>query len=122
MDRAGRERVYASITGQRDTVEVSPRCLSEDERIVIADLLRARKSVRRARSEEGKIRRDPELKEFIQQHLDRRWSPEQISQVLRSACPDEPDRHLAHETVYQAIYLPHRGGLERKPGVLRSDR
>lgn len=50
--------------------------------------------MRRARSKEGKIRRDPELKEFIQQHLDRRWSPEQISQVLRCAVPDEPDRHL----------------------------
>lgn len=62
------------------------------------------------------------MKQFIQQHLDRRWSPEQISQVLRSAFPGEPDRHLAHETIYQAIYLPHRGGLERKAGVLRSGR
>lgn len=154
VDRAGRERVYSPIAEQRDIVEVSPRYLSEDERIVIADLLRAKKSlraiardpatisrnrdprtgkyhpfqaqrraaVRRTRSKEGKIRRDPELKEFIQQHLDRRWSPEQISQVLRAAFPDEPDRHLAHETIYQAIYLPHRGGLERKPGLLRSGR
>ncbi|GHE67758.1 IS30 family transposase [Streptomyces capitiformicae] len=70
----------------------------------------------------GSIRRDPELKEFIQQHLDRRWSPEQISQVLRSAFPDEQDRHLAHETIYQAIHLPHRSGLERKPNVLRTGR
>jgi transposase, IS30 family len=81
-----------------------------------------RAAVRRARSREGKLRRDPELKEFIQQRLDRRWSPEQISQALRGAFPDEPDRHLAHETIYQAIYLPHRGGLERPPGALRSGR
>ncbi|MER6958223.1 IS30 family transposase [Streptomyces sp. NPDC000618] len=164
VDRSGREHVHLPITEERDAGAGSPRFLSEDERIVIADLLRARKSlravarelgrdpatisrevrrnrdprtrtgkyhpfqaqrraaVRRARSKEGKIRCDPELKEFVQQHLDRRGSPEQISQVLRSAFPDEPDRHLAHETIYQAIYLPHRGGLERTPGVLRTGR
>ncbi|XDO63887.1 IS30 family transposase [Streptomyces sp. RLB1-33] len=81
-----------------------------------------RAAVRRARSKDGKMRRDPELKEFIQQRLDRRWSPEQICQALRTAFPDEPERHLAHETVYQAVYLPHRGGLERANGALRSGR
>nr|WP_318658053.1 helix-turn-helix domain-containing protein [Streptomyces dioscori] len=98
-----------AITEERDTGAGSPRFLSEDERIVIADLPRAKKSlhaiarelgrtpatisrevrrnrdprtgkyhpfqaqrraaVRRARSKEGKTGRDPELKEFIQQHL-----------------------------------------------------
>ncbi|MFF2130465.1 IS30 family transposase [Streptomyces olivochromogenes] len=58
----------------------------------------------------------------MQQRLDRRWSPEQISQALRSAFPEEPERHLAHETIYQAIYLPHRGGLERTSGALRTGR
>ncbi|MFE5114022.1 IS30 family transposase [Streptomyces sp. NPDC056663] len=41
---------------------------------------------------------------------------------MRVAFPDEPDRHLAHETIYQAIYLPHRGGLERTAGALRTAR
>jgi IS30 family transposase len=162
VDRTGRERVYAPITEERHLDGTSDRFLAEDERLVIADLLRSgnslraiarelgrspatisrevrrnsdprtgkyhpfqaqrRAAVRRARSKEGKIRRDPELKEFIQQRLDRRWSPEQICQALRTAFPDEPERHLAHETVYQAVYLPHRGGLERTPGALRSGR
>nr|WP_240477475.1 IS30 family transposase [Jiangella muralis] len=162
VDRAGREHFYPPIAEDRDAGAISPRYLSEDERITIADLLRVKKSlraiarelgrspatisrevrrnrcprtgkyhpfqaqrrtaVRRARSKEGKIRRDPELRQFIQQHLDRCWSPEQISRVLRSAFPDEPDRNLAHETIYQAIYLPHRGGLERQHGVLRTGR
>src|SRR5947209_9114022 len=60
--------------------------------------------IRRARSKDGKIRRDPELKAYIQQRLNRRWSPQQISQALRTAFPAEPERHLAHETIYQAIY------------------
>ncbi|MDI5904768.1 MULTISPECIES: IS30 family transposase [Streptomyces] len=162
VDRAGNVRVYLPITEVRESDAVSERFLSEDERIVIADLLRAKKSlraiarelgrdpatisrevrrnrdprtgmyhpfqaqrrasVRRARSKEGKVRRDPELKEFIQQRLDRRWSPEQICQALRAAFPDEPDRHLVHETIYQAVYLPHRGGLERTAGTLRTGR
>ncbi|MFI1358314.1 IS30 family transposase [Streptomyces sp. NPDC020898] len=162
VDQTGRERVYAPITEERHRDGTSDRFLAEDERLVIADLLRSgnslraiarelgrspatisrevrrnsdprtgkyhpfqaqrRAAVRRARSKEGKIRRDPELKEFIQQRLDRRWSPEQICQALRTAFPDDPERHLAHETVYQAVYLPHRGGLERTPGVLRSGR
>ncbi|MFE3316119.1 IS30 family transposase, partial [Embleya sp. NPDC059213] len=78
--------------------------------------------MRRARSKKGKIRRDPELKEFIRQRPDRRWSPEQIPQAPRTAFPDEPERHLAHETLYQAVHLPHRGGLERTPGVPRTGR
>nr|WP_243725920.1 IS30 family transposase [Actinomadura rubrisoli] len=162
IDRTGRERVYAPITEQPDDGAISARFLSEDERIVIAEMLQAggslrtiakelgrapstisrevrrnrdprtgryrpfhaqrRAAVRRARSKQGKIRRDPELKEFIQDHLDRRWSPEQISQALRTTFPDEPDRHLAHETIYQAIYLPHRGGLERRADTLRTGR
>ncbi|GAA1828789.1 hypothetical protein GCM10009735_75500 [Actinomadura chokoriensis] len=65
-----------------------------------------RAAVRRVRSNQDEIRRDAELKEFIQDHLDQRWCPEQIRQVLRTTFPDEPDRHLAHETIYQAIYLP----------------
>ncbi|GAA4979129.1 IS30 family transposase [Nonomuraea thailandensis] len=162
VDRAGNVRVYAPITEQPDDDTISPRFLSEDERIVIADMLRAgaslraisrelkrspdtisrevrrnrdertgkyhpfraqrRAAVRRARSKEGKVRRDPELKTYIQQRLDQRWSPEQISQDLRTAFPDEPDRHLAHETIYQAIYLSYRGGLERRPEALRTGR
>jgi IS30 family transposase len=162
VDGAGRQYVYPPITEQRDTGTVSPRFLSEDERIAIADLLRSgnslraiarqlgrspatisreirrnrhprtgryhpfyaqqRATVRRARSKDGKIRRDPELKAYIQQRLGQRWSPEQISRALRSAFPDEPERHLAHETIYQAIYLTHRGGLDRRPATLRTGR
>ncbi|TDB91172.1 IS30 family transposase [Actinomadura sp. KC216] len=162
VDRTGRVRVYAPITEQPDDSAISARFLSEDERIVIAEMLQAKNSlraiakklgrapstisrevrrnrdprtgkyrpfhahrraaVRRARSKDGKIRRDPELKTFIQQCLNQRWSPEQISQALRTAFPDEPDRHLAHETIYQAIYLPHRGGLERRADTLRTGR
>jgi transposase, IS30 family len=46
VDRAGNTRFYAPITGQQDVGAISLRFLSEDERIVIADMLRAGASLR----------------------------------------------------------------------------
>jgi nucleoid-associated protein YgaU len=46
IDRAGREHSYPPITEERDTGAISARYLSEDERLVIADLLRAGNSLR----------------------------------------------------------------------------
>ncbi|MCA1695706.1 MAG: IS30 family transposase, partial [Actinobacteria bacterium] len=42
---------------------------------------------------------------------------------LRCEFPDEPERHVVHETIYQAIYRPELGGLRRDlPKVLRTGR
>jgi len=55
----------------------------------------------------------------VQQRLGKRWSPEQVSAALRLEFPDEPERHVVHETIYQAIYRPELGGLCRDlPKVL----
>ncbi len=59
---------------------------------------------RRARPGRGKLLRDTVLREFVQGRLKSRWSPEQISQKLRTLdFPEEPDRHLVPETIYQAV-------------------
>nr|BFD88554.1 hypothetical protein StreXyl84_79550 [Streptomyces sp. Xyl84] len=47
-------------------------------------------------------------------HLDIRWSPEQICQALRAQFPDRPEMHVAHETIYQALYVQGRGELRRE--------
>jgi transposase, IS30 family len=60
--------------------------------------------------------RDPVLRQFVAGRLEKRWSPEQICHALRSEFPDDPGRHLVHETIYQAVY---RIDL---PGVLRTGR
>lgn len=44
----------------------------------------ARADARRPRPKPGMISRTPQLWNFIQHHLDRRWSPEQICQTLRT--------------------------------------
>jgi IS30 family transposase len=79
---------------------------------------------RRARPRPGKIAADPVLRQFVQERLEKRWSPEQVSQALRREFPDEPARHVVHETIYQAVYRPELGGLSRElpARVLRTRR
>lgn len=45
-----------------------------------------------------------ELSEFIEEKLKLKWSPEQISGVLRKTYPDQPGMHISHETIYRYIY------------------
>ena len=56
--------------------------------------------------------------------LEKRWSPQQVSQALRREFPDGPARHVVHETIYQALYRPELGGLSRELSarVLRTRR
>ncbi|MFE9853714.1 IS30 family transposase [Streptomyces sp. NPDC005576] len=83
----------------------------------------ARADARRPRPKPGKIRENPELRDFVQAGLDRRWSPEQICQALRMTFPDRPEMHVVHETVYQALYVQGRGELRREVArALRSGR
>jgi IS30 family transposase len=43
-----------------------------------------------------------------------KWSPQQIAATLRRVYPDEPQRHVSHETIYTAIYAQPRGELRRQ--------
>ena len=57
--------------------------------------------------------------------LARRWSPQQIAGWLTQRFPDQPEMHVSHETIYQAIYLQARGNLRAELGrqvALRSGR
>ncbi|MCS0635521.1 IS30 family transposase [Streptomyces sp. LP05-1] len=74
----------------------------------------SRADARRPRPKPGKIGQNQELRDFIRHHLERRWSPEQICQALRTRFPDRPEMHVTHETVYQALYVQGRGELRRE--------
>ncbi|WP_410651700.1 IS30 family transposase [Amycolatopsis sp. cmx-4-54] len=141
----------------------STRFLSQDERLLIADLARAghgpreigrrigrpastisrelhrntdpasseylpysaqaRADARRPRPKPGKIATTPELRDLIQGMLDDRCSPEQASNRLRRDHPDQPELHVAHETIYQALYVQGRGELRRElTAALRTGR
>jgi IS30 family transposase len=79
---------------------------------------------RRARPRAGKIAGDEVLRRFVAGRLEKRWSPEQVSQALRREFPGDPGRHVVHETIYQAVYRPELGGLSRElpARVLRTRR
>jgi transposase, IS30 family len=78
---------------------------------------------RRTRPKVAKLAANSELRAFVQKHLDKRWSPEQIAQSLPSVFVDDPEMRVCHETIYQALYVPRLGELHRTPArVLRSGR
>ncbi|OCC13972.1 hypothetical protein A3Q37_00244 [Streptomyces sp. PTY087I2] len=83
----------------------------------------ARADGRRPRPKPGKIAFNPELRKAIQDGLDELWSPEQICHALRAQFPDRPEMHVAHETIYQALYIQGRGEVRRElAGALRTGR
>ena len=56
--------------------------------------------------------------QWLHQHVHdrlvyRRWSPQQIAAKLRDMYPDDPARHVSHETIYAAIYAQPRGSLKQ---------
>jgi IS30 family transposase len=71
-------------------------------------------AARRARPKIGKIAADPALRALVQDGLDQRWSPQQITRRLRREHPERPEWHMTHETIYQALYVQARGGLRRE--------
>ena len=46
--------------------------------------------------------------------LEWKWSPQEIAATLKRVFPDEPERHVSHETIYTAIYAQPRGELRRQ--------
>jgi IS30 family transposase len=81
-------------------------------------------AARRRRPKARKLEVDLVLRTYVARRLLRnKWSPRQIAHRLPRVFPDQPERHLAHETIYQAIYVQGRGALRRElAAALRSGR
>lgn len=73
--------------------------------------LRAHERARRPKA--GKIEQSPWLRSFIQDRLNRRWSPEQIHLYLRRQHTSDAGRQVSVETIYQCLYRPREDGLSR---------
>ncbi len=69
-----------------------------------AGVAQARAVVRRGRPRARRVERDLVLRGFVQQCLDVRWSPEQVSHALSVEFADQPTRQLCTESLYQALY------------------
>ena len=69
---------------------------------------------RAARPKTAKLAGNAVLREWVQDKLERRWSPEQISVMLNTEFPDRIEMRVSHETIYQSIYVQGRGALRRE--------
>ncbi len=71
---------------------------------------------RARRPKTAKLVLHPPLRTYVQDKLTGpgRWSPEQISRRLRLDFPDDERMRIAHETIYQALYVQGRGALRRE--------
>ncbi len=69
---------------------------------------------RQRRPKRSKLSADPVLRREVQQDLDARYSPEQVSGRLKVKYPDDPAMRISHESIYQSIYVYPRGELRRE--------
>jgi transposase, IS30 family len=65
----------------------------------------------KARPKECKLVASSLLHDAVNEGLQQKWSPEQISARLVEEYPDEPEMRVSHETIYQTLYLQAKGEL-----------
>ncbi|MGM1054210.1 MAG: IS30 family transposase, partial [Pseudomonadota bacterium] len=61
-----------------------------------------------------KLHLDGELFELVVYLLRKYWSPEQIARTLKRMFPDDTDRQVSHEAIYNALYVMPRGSLKKE--------
>jgi transposase, IS30 family len=74
----------------------------------------AKAEARARRPKPGKLAVHPRLHQLVQAGLIERWSPQQISRVLRRDHPDRPELQVSHETIYRSLFVQGRGELRRE--------
>ncbi|MBV9163766.1 MAG: IS30 family transposase [Pseudonocardiales bacterium] len=65
----------------------------------------------KARPKERKLVSSSRLHDAVNEGLEQKWSPEQISARLIEEYPDDPEMRVSHETIYQTLYLQSKGEL-----------
>jgi len=83
----------------------------------------AQAEFRARRPKTAKLAGNERLRGWVQARLAERWSPEQISAMLKVQFAGEPEMRVSHETIYQSLYVQGRGALRRELAVcLRTGR
>jgi IS30 family transposase len=88
-----------------------------------ASVAQAAAAQRAKRPKLAKLAVDGHLRDLVQDGLLQKWSPQQVSKVLRENYADHPELQVSHETIYQSLYVQSRGALRRELTVcLRTGR
>lgn len=83
----------------------------EDYRAAAAD----RATCERARRPKPtKLEQSPALRVFVENGLEADWSPEEICGRLILEFPNDDSMRLVHETIYQALFVQGRKGLNQE--------
>ena len=60
-----------------------------------------------------KLDTNERLRQFVFEHLEKRWSPEQIAKRLKMLYPLDMSMRVSHETIYSYLYVWPRGELRK---------
>jgi len=60
-----------------------------------------------------KLDTNEQLRQFVFEHLNKRWTPEQIAKRLKKLYPMDMTMHISHESIYSYLYLWPRGELRK---------
>ncbi len=89
-------------------------------RACVSDRRAQRRTRRPKRAKLAVCRR---LAMVVEAKLELKWSPQQISQWLPGAFPEDLEMRVSHETIYLSLYVQGRGALRRElHHALRSGR
>jgi len=115
----GRSRRDIATMLGRSPATVSREILRNSYHYYDYNHYRAAKSQRRAERFARKPRRkrkldtNERLRQFVFEHLDKRWTPEQIANTLKKLYPMDIDMHISHEAIYQYLYVWPWGELRK---------
>jgi IS30 family transposase len=107
--------IAARLAPGRSASTVSREVRRNSVRGVYRGQLAGRQARLRARRPKpAKLAANGELRGWVQQKLELRWSPEQISAALKREFPGRAEMRVSAETIYQSIYVQGRGALRRE--------
>lgn len=61
-----------------------------------------------------KLDKDVRARAYVLEKLAWHWSPKQISVKMKEDFPDDEERRVSHEAIYQALYVQGRGALRQE--------
>lgn len=68
----------------------------------------------RTKYKSKKLNENIKLRNFVVEHLKKRWSPEQISIKLKDLYPGDLCMNVSYESIYTYIYIQTRGELRKE--------